>query len=69
VDVGDIQQVFIRHDDSALFGSNNWYLESVTVMHHVAGNAYKFMCREWLKKTKELKPEKLLKDAVASSLR
>ena len=67
--MGDIQQVFIRHDDSALFGSNNWYLESVTVMHHVAGNAYKFMCREWLKKTKELRPEKLLKDAVASSLR
>ena len=66
--MGDIQEVFIRHDDSALFGSNNWFLESVTVLHHVSGKAYKFVCREWLKKTKELKPEKLLKDPVITSL-
>jgi len=63
-----VQEVLIRHDNSALFGSNNWYLESVTVQHHVAGKAYKFMCRDWLKKTKDLKPEKLLKDPAMSAL-
>ncbi len=61
-------EIFIRHDDSALFGSNNWYLESVTVQHHVAGKSCKFVCRDWLKKTRDTKPDKLLKDPVISSL-
>jgi hypothetical protein len=65
VDVGDIREVFIRHDDSALFGSDDWFLESVTIQHHVAGKAWKFTCKDWLRKTKDLKPEKLLSDAVA----
>jgi len=68
LDLGELQEVLVRHDNSALFGSNNWYLESVTVQHHVSGKAYKFMCRDWLKKTKDLKPEKLLKDPALSAL-
>ena len=68
MDLGDIVGVFIRHDNSALFGSNNWYLESVTVQHHEASKSYKFICRDWLKKTRDTKPEKLLKDPVISSM-
>ncbi len=68
MDLGDIVGVFIRHDNSALFGSNNWYLESVTVHNHVAGKSSKFLCRDWLKKSKDMKPEKFLKDPVVSSL-
>lgn len=48
IDVGDLQAVVVRKDNSGLLGSD-WHLQSVEVWHPALKKRYFFICNDWLK--------------------
>jgi len=51
-DVGDIQQIVIRHDNTGL--GSDWLLDHVEVCDEATGDYWNFPCNAWLDKGKGL---------------
>ncbi|KXZ56858.1 hypothetical protein GPECTOR_1g774 [Gonium pectorale] len=63
-DVGDVQKVIIRHDDSGM--GADWHLEQVEVTNPNTKKTYFFPCNDWLRKVGD-DASGLRKELVAGS--
>ena len=47
-DIGDIEKIIVRHDNSGL--GPDWHLKQIVVYSNASGRSYFFACDKWLKK-------------------
>jgi hypothetical protein len=59
-DLGKLFKVHVRHDNSALLGSD-WYLDRIEISSNSDKEKYIFLCDRWLSTSKEDKVYFILK--------